>query len=103
MPPKSPQYNSVLMVRGVSGGVLNLALKPKQRSHRNVLKPFLPNENWAKTNYAETVLGRNKQEPVRFFFLTVNCPTAKNPRAPREAPVSRTAACPVGVVFPVAT
>ena len=32
--------------------------KPKQRSYRNVLKPFWPNKNWA-----ETVLDRNNQEP----------------------------------------
>ena len=40
-----------------------VSYKPKQRSYRNVLKPFRPNENWAETDLAETVLGRNNQEP----------------------------------------
>ena len=32
--------------------------KPKHRSNRNVLKPFMPNENWT-----GTVLDRNDREP----------------------------------------
>ena len=36
--------------------------KPKQRNYRNILKPFRPNENWAETDWAETVLGQNDQE-----------------------------------------
>ena len=43
--------------------------KPKQRSYRNILKPFQPNENWA-----ETVLGRNDQKPnnVVIFSATTS-------------------------------
>ena len=37
--------------------------KQKQRSYRILLKPFRPNENWVETDWAETVLGRNDQEP----------------------------------------
>ena len=52
----------------VSTRVLNpnaseASYKPKQRSYRNVLKPFRPYKNWAETDWTETVLGRNDQEP----------------------------------------
>jgi len=42
--------------------------KPKQGSYRNVLKPFRPNKNWAETDWAETFLGRNDQEP---HYITI--------------------------------